>query len=448
MLRYFLYCRKSSESEDRQVLSIESQISELESLAKKHGILILETLTEARSAKAPGRQIFNNMMQRIYRGEAQGIICWKLDRLARNPIDGGAIIWAIKQHGLEIITPTQNFRQSDDNTILMYIEFGMAQKYIDDLSRNVKRGLRTKVEKGWYPAVAPAGYLNNRVKDKGEKDIINDPERFQIIRRIWNLMLTGLYTPPQILKIANDQWGFRSRQLKRLGGKPLSRSGIYHILTNPFYYGWFEYPNRSGQWHEGKHERMITVEEYDRVQALLGRKGNPRATSHAFAFTGLIRCGDCRAMVTAEEKYQLICPKCRYKFAYRNKHRCPSCQAPIEGMKNPKFLHYTYYHCSKSQNPKCKQRAIEVKEMERQIDAYLSLIQISPRFKDWALRYLHDIYDDDATATKAVRESQQRAYNDSVRPLRRIWMTAYSLTRNTGSSVLSFLRRKLNWNSS
>ena len=118
MLRYFLYCRKSSESEDRQVLSIESQISELQSLAKKHGILILETLTEARSAKAPGRQIFNNMMQRIYRGEAQGIICWKLDRLARNPIDGGAIIWAMKQHGLEIITPTQNCHRACIKSVL------------------------------------------------------------------------------------------------------------------------------------------------------------------------------------------------------------------------------------------------------------------------------------------------------------------------------------------
>jgi DNA invertase Pin-like site-specific DNA recombinase len=101
------------------------------------------------------------MMQRIYRGEAQGVICWKLDRLARNPIDGGAVIWALKQHGIEIITPTQTFRQSDDNTILMYIEFGMAQKYIDDLSRNVKRGLRTKAEKGWYPTSPPLGYLNH-----------------------------------------------------------------------------------------------------------------------------------------------------------------------------------------------------------------------------------------------------------------------------------------------
>jgi DNA invertase Pin-like site-specific DNA recombinase len=99
MSGYFIYCRKSSEAEDRQVLSIESQTRELEQLAAKLNFPIAEILTESMSAKAPGRPVFNEMMQRLYRGEAAGIICWKLDRLARNSVDGGSIIWAIKQHG-------------------------------------------------------------------------------------------------------------------------------------------------------------------------------------------------------------------------------------------------------------------------------------------------------------------------------------------------------------
>jgi len=143
---YFIYCRKSSEAEDRQVLSIESQVRELKQVAARLNFPVTEVLSESKSAKEPGRPIFQQMMQRLYKGEAAGIICWKLDRLARNPVDGGSIIWAIKQHGIKVITPAQSYAREDDNVILMYIEFGMAQKYVDDLSKNVKRGLKTKIE--------------------------------------------------------------------------------------------------------------------------------------------------------------------------------------------------------------------------------------------------------------------------------------------------------------
>ena len=415
---YFIYCRKSSEAEDRQVLSIESQTRELEQLATKLNLPIAEILTESKSAKDPGRPVFNTMMQRLYRGEAAGIICWKLDRLARNPVDGGSIIWAIKQHGIKVMTPAQSYAREDDNVILMYIEFGMAQKYVDDLSKNVKRGLKTKIENGWYPGVAPAGYLNHTNKMTGENTLIKDPERFPLIRRMWDLMLTGLYTPPKILEIANNEWGFRTRPTRRMGGKPLCRSAIYQFFTKPFYYGWFEYPLGSGQWYQGKHEPLITEAEYDRVQVLLGRNGTPRPQSqHEFAFTGLIRCGECNRMVTAEEKHQLICMNCKYKFAYRQHNDCPRCKTPIEKMTNPKFLHYTYYHCTKSGRPTCKQKSVSGIELEKQINAYLTRIHISKKIKTYCIQYLHELFDQEGVTRQVIIETQQKAYQNCIQEI-------------------------------
>lgn len=412
---YFIYCRKSSEAEDRQVLSIESQTRELEQIAAKLNLPIAEILTESKSAKDPGRPVFNQMMQRLNRGEAAGIICWKLDRLARNPVDGGSIIWAIKQHGIKVMTPAQSYAREDDNIILMYIEFGMAQKYVDDLSKNVKRGLKTKIENGWYSGRAPAGYLNHTDKLTGQNTLVIDPERFSLIRRMWDLMLTGLYTPPRILEIANKEWGLRTRTTRRTGGKPLVRSAIYKIFTKPFYYGWFEYPGGSGQWYQGKHEPMITEAEYDRVQALLGRNGNPRAQSHSeFAFTGLIRCGDCGRAVTAEEKHQVMCGNCKFKFAYRKQDTCPRCETPIEKMVKPLFLHYTYYHCSKSRRPLCPQKCVTGLELEKQIYEHLAHISISQQFKDWAIKHLHVLHAKESATQITIIETQQKAYQECL----------------------------------
>jgi len=412
---YFVYCRKSSEAEDRQVLSIESQTRELEQIAAKLGLPIVEILSESKSAKEPGRPVFDAMMQRLYRGEAAGIICWKLDRLARNPVDGGSIIWAIKQHGIKVMTPAQSYAREDDNIILMYIEFGMAQKYVDDLSKNVKRGLKTKIENGWYPGVAPVGYLNHTDKLTGQNTLIKDPERFPLVRMMWDLMLTGLYTPPKILEIANSEWSFRTRPTRRRGGNPLPRSTIYRIFTKPFYYGRFEYPADSGQWYQGKHDPMITEAEYDRVQASLGRHGNPRAQSHVgFTFSGLIRCGDCGRSVTAEEKHQVICGNCKFKFAYRQRDDCPRCKTPIEKMINPKFLRYTYYHCSKSGRSACRQKCVNGWELEKQINDHLARIRISSKFKDWAIKYLHELYKKESTSQKDIIQAQQKAYQECL----------------------------------
>jgi len=93
--------------------------------------------------------------------------------------------------------------------LMINVEFGMANQFILDLSTDVKRGLRNKVKMGWLPGVAPPGYLNNKIEEKGKKDIIKDPERFDMIKKIWELMLKGTYTPPQILKTVNEKWKYK-----------------------------------------------------------------------------------------------------------------------------------------------------------------------------------------------------------------------------------------------
>jgi DNA invertase Pin-like site-specific DNA recombinase len=112
-------------------------------------------MSEMRSAKAPGRAVFGELFRELARGHAQGVICWKLDRLARYPVDGGVLIWAIDEGKLhEIVTPQQSFMNTGNDKFWMQLEFGMAKKYVDDLSDNVKRGLRAKLAQGWLPAAA------------------------------------------------------------------------------------------------------------------------------------------------------------------------------------------------------------------------------------------------------------------------------------------------------
>ena len=170
-IKYFLYARKSSEAEDRQVASIDSQINELTKIAKRDNLEIMGTpLSESQSAKAPGRPVFNKMIERIHKGEAQGIICWKLDRLARNPIDGGGISWMLQEGIIKHIQTYERSYYPTDNVLMMSVEFGMANQFVRDLSQNTKRGLRAKAERGWYPTFATLGYMHNILKKKGGKE--------------------------------------------------------------------------------------------------------------------------------------------------------------------------------------------------------------------------------------------------------------------------------------
>jgi len=156
------------------------------------------------------------MIKKIEQGRAGGILCWKLDRLARNPIDGGKIIWLLQRGVLKCIQTFDRSYYPEDNVLLMSVEFGMANQYILDLSKNIKRGLKAKVEMGWRPNLAPC---------KGKNVIVKDPERFDLVKRMWKLMASGNYPVSRILELADD-WGLRTRK-----GRRLSKSTVYRITN-------------------------------------------------------------------------------------------------------------------------------------------------------------------------------------------------------------------------
>ena len=378
-MKYFLYARKSSESEDRQVASIESQIAELERLARREGLEIVTTLFESKSAKAPGRVVFNEMIEKIYKGEVQGILCWKLDRLARNPVDGGNINWMLQQGVIQHIRTFEKSYYPTDNVLMMSVEFGMANQFLRDLSQNTKRGLRARVEKGVMPAPATLGYKNDKYAERGTKTILPDPERFDTVRRMFDLMLSGNYTVMEILRMVNEGWGFKTPQ-----GKKLGKSTLYNILSKPFYYGMFEYPIGSGNWVKGIHKTMITEEEYDQIQFLLGRKGRPRPKSHIFDFTGMMRCGECGGFITAEEKFKK--------------------------QQNGNVHHYIYYHCTKRKTPKCTQKCVETKKLEAQIEQKILSLRIPPEFHVFGMKWFRSEFAKESAGRNAVIDTQQKEY--------------------------------------
>jgi DNA invertase Pin-like site-specific DNA recombinase len=334
-MKYFAYCRKSSEEKERQALSIPAQIDEIRrAFDGSLEVEIVEWFSEEMSAKAPGRPVYADMIRRIERGEANGIVAWHPDRLARNSVDGGWLIHLLDRRVLKDLKFVQyTYEHSAQGMFMLQIMFGQSKYYIDNLSVNVKRGMRKKLEMGWLPNLAPLGYRN----DRESSTIALDPERFALLRRMWELLLTGAYGVRQINALANDEWGLRTPRRKRSGGRPISLSATYRMFKNPFYAGVL---NWYGEWRAGRHQPMVTLAEFQRAQQLLGRKLYAKPQKNMFAYAGLIRCA-CGLTITAERKTK------------------------------PSGRTYVYYHCTRRAYPRCIEPAVRVEDLEHYIAAFL-----------------------------------------------------------------------------
>ncbi|MBI2020880.1 recombinase family protein [Candidatus Giovannonibacteria bacterium] len=355
--KFFIYTRKSTDTEDRQVRSIADQLAELRELAKKELLEIVDVFVEKQTAKIPGRPVFGEMIARIEKGEASGILAWHPDRLARNSVDGGKVIYLVDTAKItDLKFPTFWFDSTPQGKFMLSIAFSQSKYYIDNLSENIKRGHRQKLKNGLWPQMAPLGYLNDKTKN-----IVIDSAKAPLVKKTFEAYATGNHTLAQLRKIINDL-GLKGRR-----DGELSISNFQYLLKNPFYYGLIRY---SGEFYEGKHEPIITKKLFDEVQEVMARKSKPKTKElKPYAYRGFFRCGECGCFITTETQ---------------------------KG--------HNYLRCTKRKNP-CSQRYVREDAITSSIQTELQKVSLSDDWADWMVGEL------EKEKTKTTQSSKLFAQN-------------------------------------
>lgn len=395
---YAIYARKSDEREERQTQSIEDQVKLDRELAERLHLTVVAEFTEAKSAKEPfrisrtGKRVpmrneFTRLMELIEKGRVDGIICWHPDRLSRNEVDAANITHAIRHSKLvDLQFVNYTFINSPEGIMMLQTALVQSQYYSSKLGTDVRRGMKSKAEKGWYPHRAPEGYMNSAeiVNYVECKKIIPDPERWDAIRRFWELMLSDKYSVPQALDILNNDWGYRTRPSKLIGGKSLSLSSAYDLLHNVFYTGHFI---SRGINHAGQHPLMVTTEEFVRVQEIVRRETRPRRSERDFAYRGLLRCKNCDCQVTGSLS--------------RGRSRRGS---------------WVYYHCSNAKRT-CDRIAITEPILEAKIEGLLRQIHIDPDTEVFALRIIEKWQHSHLQTEASIKRDQTHTIEELKRQL-------------------------------
>ncbi len=341
--KYFLYARKSTEEDDKQIMSIEAQLFELREFARKENLEILQEFQESKSAKTPGRAVFGEMMSKIETMGNLGILAWHPDRLARNSIDGGRVIYAVDTEKIVSLRfPTFWFEPTPQGLFMLQVAFGQSKYYSDNLVQNVNRGIRNKLRRGEWLNLAPFGYVNN----PKTKNIEPHPVNSRVVVKAFEEYATGTHTYVSLSQFVADL-GVVTRN-----GTPLPKVSIRKLLTDRAYLGFVRHHD---EWFPGNFPTIITPKLFEAVQVVLKDKECPRKTrkGHDFAFLGLFRCGECGSMVTAQ-------------FARGN-----------GGV-------YRYYRCTKKKGP-CSQGYIREDILVSQMKERIETMSLCDRYTDWML---------------------------------------------------------------
>ena len=365
--KYVLYARKSTEDDDKQVMSIEAQLFELREYARREQLEILAEFQESKSAKTPGREVFGTMMDMVERERAGiGILAWHPDRLARNSIDGGRIVYAVDTERIvSLHFPTFWFEPTPQGKFMLQVAFGQSKYFSDNLVENVKRGMRQKLRRGEWLTKAPYGYVNNLKT----RNIEPHPVYSKIVVRAFEEYATGTHTIESLAKFLAD-FGLLTRNRT-----PLGKASIVRLLTNRAYLGFIKHHD---EWHAGSFAPIVTPSLFEAAQRVLQAKRRLRVAkqAHDFPLTQMAVCGECGGMITAQYT--------------TNRHG----------------TQYTYYRCTQKKGS-CHQPYISAASLEAQVDCALQTVTLPPSEIDkvewWVQRWEQEQTEEHGSAARDLK---------------------------------------------
>jgi site-specific DNA recombinase len=401
-----IYRRKSQEDKSRQILSLSTQADICDELKDDWNADIIENYSETKSALTAGkRELFQEMMKRIEKGEAEVLICWKIDRLARNMREGGWIIDLLQSKKLKAIITKEKVYLPEDNTIITAIEMATATEYSRELSKKVNDGNAKKARKGIPNTHAIIGYLNNTHKLQGERDWRDDPERWHHLQRGLRKILDDDIPPYQVFLWLRDKVKMTTPKRRTLGGKPISQSIIYRFLKRSEIAGFFYYKGEKIKIADCT-TPMITEDEYWRIQLKLGSQGHKRTTQSISAYSGYIYSPE-GSICTPDSVYQVTCD-CKLKFSIKRKTICAACGKDVSEMKKPKFFFRKYYYNTERKRNRVKTKGVNEQMVDDVVIKLAHQLKMSDELTFWSQKFLNEAKDEEIQAGEDITRSRKQ----------------------------------------
>lgn len=392
-LRYVAYIRKSDPRKERQVLSHSAQIRRIkEQFPDLNIVYWLDA--ESASAFKPGRPIFNTAIKLVREGKADGIVTYSTNRLSRNEIDAAEVTYMLRTGIMKDVKfCTYTFENNPEGIMMLQVLLSQSQYESSKHGKDVKRGMVEKAMGGERPGTVPNGYVkvpekdeNGNIKTNKDGKIITytvaDPLRFDLVKKMWEMLLTGLYTPRQIRQIANEEWSYLTPKTANKGNQPMPLSVLYRMFNNVYYTGHIKH---EGEIYKGNHPQMISLDDFDRAQIILGERGKPRSGVNAYAYTSLIKCGECGCSILGKTRIKHV-------------------------KSTGKALIYIYYYCGRKSDARpCTQfKYTRVEALEKEIDSELAKYTILPEFRDLAMDILNRKHKVEVKERNQIHKMQQK----------------------------------------